>query len=288
LATPRAQQRQHEPEDALTLIVERLKAFFVKNVLHIALAIAVLLVIGVVVRTYMLRRGTVTTLQWQRLGELSGTAFPSMLPKDQAEAVREAAIKQCRAILADEPETSATPWVLLKLGGLLAAKQEWAQAAETFERLIRDYPESEAARIARPSLCATLEAMGRYKEAAEAYQKLADQGRSHYLLDVGRCRELAGDAEAARRAYSALDDSDAPAELRALARARLGQIAEGRLLTPPPEPKRPKEDEKPAEAAEKSAASAAAEAQGAPSDVSGTGGADQQSQSSAQKAGQSH
>jgi len=98
-----------------------------------------------------------------------------------------------------------------------------------------DYAESEAAAAARPALATCLESLGKYRDAARAFEKLADQGEPFYLLAAGRCRELAGELGAARQLYERLAGDETLDEgLIRVAQARLSDLARGKRLPPPP------------------------------------------------------
>jgi len=87
-----------------------------------------------------------------------------------------------------------------------------------------------------PAYAALLEDLGRYGQAAEVYEALAgSEGMERFWVDAARCRELAREAELARRDYgNFLDAEGSPeTELYELAGARLRLLETGRMLSLP-------------------------------------------------------
>lgn len=233
----RTPQPLPEP-DVLAHILEQVKVFLLKNGLHLAVVIGVVLVGFVAYRTYTLRHTTQSLSQWETIGDLSETSFLFMYQPAEAADLRQSAIRQCRQIIENQPETSATPWLLLKLANLLVSGEEWSEAAQIYKRLTAEYGNEIAATWAPQGLAVALEGMGQYDEAAAIHEKLGADGRPAHLLHAGRCRELAGDVEGATHAYRKVLDPDVPEDLRQVAAARLAELAAGKLLSAPPELKR--------------------------------------------------
>ncbi|MHC4591653.1 MAG: tetratricopeptide repeat protein [Planctomycetota bacterium] len=224
--------------EVLAHLLAQARAFLLRNGLHIALVVCLLLLAVVVAKTHALRRTTRTLKQWEAIGANPEIAAYLYGPENAAMAL-ERAIQQCRAILAEEPETTATPWVLLKLANLYASGQQWVRARSTYQKLMDEYAGTAAAAAAAGGLAVALEELKDYGGAGDMYERLAENGPLRYLLDAGRSRELAGDAPGAEANYKRLLDSQASDRLRSLAEARLAELAQGRLLGPPPEMKRP-------------------------------------------------
>lgn len=222
----------------LAHLVAHVREFLLKNALHIALVVCLVLLAVVVAKTRVLRRTTRTLKQWEVIGANPEIAMYLYGPENALTAL-ERAIEQCRTILEEEPKTTATPWVLLKLANLYASAQQWTRARSTYQRLIDEHAGSAAAAAARDGLAVALEEMSDYGGAADMYERLARNGPPRYLLDAGRSRELAKDALGAEANYKRLLESQASERLRSLAEGRLAELAQGRLLEPPPEIKRP-------------------------------------------------
>ncbi len=214
---------------------------------------------------------------WRELWELPGLYRSDLQPASQG--VTEQIISRCESLLEAGWETDATPWVLLtmanaqRVGGLLE------EALESFRRLEREHPDHYAVDLAAPNVPGVLEEMGRYGEAARAYEALArrDEGDWRYWLGAGRSWELAGKRQAAEEAYRAIaDSSDAEdSEEYAKAALRLRELSAGNLLALPPAPpagregaeeEAPQEPEGPAERDRQpnEAASPAEKSQGSP------------------------
>jgi len=223
-------------EDILGPLVEKLKAFVWKNGLHVLLVAGVIVIAVLTVRIWQLHARARTLSQWATLGRLAQTPFLMLYPPDQAGEMRQAALAECNDILNSQKKTSATPWIRLQMANLLASGGQWAEAARAYERILEDYPHKPVAEVARQGLAVALEATGQYDQAGALYERLAETGPARYLVDAGRCRELAGDVPAARAAYEKALRGDITADLRAPAEARLARLAAGRLLSLPPEP----------------------------------------------------
>ncbi len=223
-------------EDILGPLVEKLKAFVWKNGLHVLLVAGVIVIAVLTVRVWQLHATARTLSQWATLGRLSQTPFLMLYPPDQAMEMRQAALAECSQILDSQKKTSATPWIRLEVANLLASGGQSTQAAKAYERIVEDYPQKPVAEMARQGLAVALEATGQYNQAGAVYERLAETGLARYLVDAGRCRELAGDVPAARAAYEKALGGDITADLRPLAEARLARLEAGQPLSPPPEP----------------------------------------------------
>ncbi|KPK65967.1 MAG: hypothetical protein AMK73_01385 [Planctomycetes bacterium SM23_32] len=228
--------RDHGPSEheLLDHVLEHVKTFLAKNGLHVALVVGLLAVAVVGYRTLSLRHQTETLTQWDAVGG-SPQVAAMLFGAEAAAGLRKHAIERCRDLLETEPKTKATPWLLLKLAGLYAQDGQWAAAADACRRLTAEYPESPAMAPGRGLLAVVLEQMGRYEEAAAAYEALAASGATRHLLSAGRDRELAGQPEAARELYRRLTADEVDDSLLAMARDRLADLAKGKTLEPPPE-----------------------------------------------------
>ncbi|MGD2175864.1 MAG: tetratricopeptide repeat protein [Candidatus Brocadiaceae bacterium] len=237
MSNDQPQQKHPEHEDLLELL-GRVKVFLWKNAVHIALIVAIIAVAAAAYRYYELTRQTRRHQAWDTLGSLPDSSLLIMRSGEGGEMLRREALKACRRV-AEGPETSATPWALLRLGGLLATTGQWSEAADAYERLLSEYAGSAAAQTARPAHAAVLEQVGRHGEAAATYEGLAAEGSPYYLFHAARCRELNGERAVAEEHYRKFLESDQPEDLREMAHARLADVVEGELLDPPPEPMPP-------------------------------------------------
>jgi tetratricopeptide (TPR) repeat protein len=219
-------------------VLEQVKAFLVKNGLHLAVVVGLVLVGVLGYKTLKLRRETQTLTQWDAVSSAPETA-PMLYGEQNAAGLRQAAIERLRQVVEQGATTTATPWVRLRLASLLAEEERWGEVAETCRRLVAEHPESAAAEPAREMLAAALEQTGAYEEAADLYERLASTGPPRHLVAAGRARELAGDLQGAeglyRRALEELEEED----LLGLAEGRLADLAQGKPLPPPPEPAAP-------------------------------------------------
>jgi len=234
-------QETHVEHEKVLKALNRLKKFLWANALHVALIIAIIALGVTGARYYIARRETTDIQAWQTLALLPDASLMMMQQEEKAAAIRGEAISACRDILDNASGTTATPWVLLRLGGLLAEEGKWESALTTYRRLLRNYRGTSAAKTAMPAYAAALEETGSYAEAASIYADLAADGQEVFLLDAGRCRELSGEPELAAAEYRRLTDTSAPERLRDMARTRLAALEDGRILSLPPEPKEPKE-----------------------------------------------
>ena len=82
-------------------------------------------------------------------------------------------------------------------------------------------------------------------------------GAADNFFDAARCRELAGQAGAAKELYEHCLQEAGSGYLADLAKARLGALARGELLKPPPKPEKKEEPPRQAEEHEARAETAA-------------------------------
>jgi len=223
-----------------------------------ALAAALVLVVALLVHhNYRARLRREQARAWQELSEMPGLSPNDGTPEWQ-EQTRQI-ISRCKSMLADRWETDATAWVLLKLANAQRAAGELEDALQSYRRLRQEYEGHYAATLTGPNVAGLLEEMGRYREAAAAYEEIAREqgGRSRLWLDAGRSWELAGEREAAIRAYRQIAGSadEADNEAAAIAAGRLDDLEAGRPLLepPPPRPARQTEPEQQAPVGEQPA-----------------------------------
>ena len=221
-------------EDILGHLTERLWPFLVRNALHIAVAVCLVMVAIIGYKTLALRREARALSQWAEVGAAPEIAAYFYGPEAASE-LRQEAVKSYERILDEGARTTATPWVMLKLGNLRAVGGDWQGAADAYRRLLKKYPENPAAGPARCGLAAALDQLGQYGEAAALYEQVARSGQPMFFVDAGRCRELASDAQAAQAAYRrALEEPTLAQDQRSIAQDRLAAAERGELLTPPP------------------------------------------------------
>jgi tetratricopeptide (TPR) repeat protein len=160
------------------------------------------------------------------------------LPDDTKSEV----VEKCKALLEGGWETSATPWLYLKLAIAQIELGRLKQAAQTFDQLKERYQKHPAYSFASSVHALALEQTGRYMEAAELYRSLAEERKNESVLlwnNAARCMEFAGERDKAQQYYQyAIEDDDSLATFPATARIikyRLHAIRRGdSLLSPPP------------------------------------------------------
>jgi len=185
---------------------------------------------------YSNRHQAHTMAAWAELGSLPGGELQFIVQPQQAAQLRQEAVTVTQDILENSPHTSATPWMLLQLGSLQADSGDWTAAARSFSDLTTKYPKSEPDAAGMAALAASLESLGKYKEAGDLYEELAaGGGHPYHTLSAARCRELSGDLTAAKKLYEELRNlKTKDLDLVDMARARLDDIALGRPLPVPP------------------------------------------------------
>ncbi len=238
------EDRHLDHEDMLALL-ERVRAFLVRNAVHIALVVGLVALAVVGHRYYVMRRELATLEDWSALGGLPDDTLLLAASGPEAELAREELMRVCRRIVEEGPSTSAEPWAMLRLGAMLARNEQFAEAERTYQRVLDSYRGHPAAEAAVPALAAIHEETGNYADAARRFEQLGRERAPLYLFDAARCWELAEDPQAARRTYEGFLQQDGDEDLREMARGRLAAIEEGNLLEPPPRPE-PAETEQPA------------------------------------------
>lgn len=152
-------------------------------------------------------------------------------------------ITKCKSILSERWDTSATPWVLLKLGNAQIQAERMLAADKTLATLQRDFPEHYAAKMAQTIRGGVKEDIKEYEKAARIYSEVARQqaGESDQWVDTGRAWEMAGKKKLALSAYDKILDDNSGLSLARFRRniiIRTGELLPS--LPPRPEPeKRP-------------------------------------------------
>lgn len=220
--------------DALDAFVQRLRPFAQQYGRGALIALAAVLVVYFAWHGYRGKARAQRAASWEALSGLPATDQPYM-KRDEAEEMFLQAIDGCQEILDEHWKTDATPWVLLKMASAQGFAGLHEDALATHLRLQEEYPSHLAARISAPNLAGTMEQLGRYRDAATEYERIARQQGEHSSLwaDAARCWEMAGEKEAALRAYEKV----AQEEGFAAAAFRLKSLTAGKpLLTAPPPP----------------------------------------------------
>ena len=196
-------QEQRHTHDPVDRVFQTLREYFHEygRIALGACLAAVLLVVGI--QLYQGRHTAEDSGTWSSLSTLDKYTYGSAMQQNsnQGQALSEV-IKSCEEILDKRWETSATPWVWLKLANARSEAGRMTEAVAAYRTLMEKYPKSEAARMAEPALAGTLEEMGRYEEAAAEYEKLAEKrDRPDLWFDVARTYQLAGDFPKAQTYY---------------------------------------------------------------------------------------
>jgi predicted negative regulator of RcsB-dependent stress response len=230
----------HELSDheLLDIMITRTRTFLRAHGVHVLFALAVLLLIVVVVQTIVAKRQAADikghqVLSDQRPVSLLTTAYAR--PTPAVEQDRLDMMEQCRQIIEEHGSSSAAPWARMRLAQLLALRQEWEKAAAQYEAVIAGYENETLRNAARAGLASVREDLGEFEEAAALYAQVATS-LPVYLVDAGRCYEMAGNLDGARAAYAELETADVPDSVKARAENRLKAIKRGGryVYSPPP------------------------------------------------------
>jgi tetratricopeptide (TPR) repeat protein len=238
---PSANTRHQRPpdSDSLEQLYEQVHDYVVTYWRHMLVVVLAIIVALMGYQSWRNRLRAEEARTWRRLGELP--ALNALMFRRDSEKQQQQIIETCKEILGKRWQTSATPWVLLKLANAQLASKRLGAARETLQRLNRDYSDHYATRMATKAQATLLEDLRRYKEAAALYTRMAKNADEHspFWLDAGRARELAGDKEGALAAYEKLLKTAQNGNFPE-ARFRYKLLAgDGPMLSPPPEPPAP-------------------------------------------------
>ena len=222
-------------EETLANILTQARRLLERHGRSILIVAAAALVVLLGYRGYRNKARSEQAESWEALAALPSMQHAFLAP-DEADRLLTETIQGCTAILDRHWKTDATPWVLLRLANAQRSVGLQQEALETCRRLEDEYPSHYVTSIAAPNRAGLLEEMGRFEEAALAYEALArlQQEGSTFWLDAGRNWEMDNDRDAAVRAYQMIADKE---EL-ALAASRLKGLTAGKplLVAPPPAP----------------------------------------------------
>jgi len=212
---------------------ERVQAFVMKYGLHVLLGILVVVIGIVLYRTHLLRQQARAYGTWELLGRLEDPSFLDLQVGSQAEQARAEELQEVGKALANHGDAEAARWLLMKRASLLAADGRWDEAIGTYEQILQKYPDTRT--LVEPAMAVVLEGAGRYADAAALCERLAPDTGARWV-DGGRCRELAGDVDAARTDYRRAVDGGLDDPLHGFAADRLAALDRGELLPAPPDP----------------------------------------------------
>jgi len=233
-----------EAHETFGRLLEQVTGFLRRRWRLISPSVVAVVVLATVFYAYHNKLLVEETQSWREAAPILLLTDLMGMGGSRAAEVHREVVQACRSILESRWRTSATPWVLLKLANAEYALGRLNDAVETYETLLAEHRAAPASTMARPSYAALLEDLGRYDEAAQVYEALAEdeQGISRFWIDAGRSRELALKKDLAQKNYRRFLDSNGAAGLRKLARARLRFLEEGRMLPAYPVGKRGGED----------------------------------------------
>ena len=220
------------------------KRFLQRHGRRVLMVTAAALVVLLAYRGYRNKAGKEQVESWKELATLTAVQDVFLEPEEANRLLMEV-IRGCEAILDRHWKSDATPWVLLRLANAQRLAGFHKHALETYRRLEKEHPSHYATSFAALNLAGVLEDMGRFEEAARAYEALARQGgeNSVFWVDAGRSWEMAGNRDAAVRAYQGVADKEG----FALAAYRLESLTAGKPLLTPPSPALEPEESQPPE-----------------------------------------
>ncbi len=131
---------------------------------------------------------------WQRL----------QYPADKVPLFRKQAVKAYENYLATNPKGKYAPAILVKLATIHTAEKKVEEAQKAFERLQKDFSESDEAKNSVPRLAKTLIEMGLKQEGVEQYRQMLANTSGKYTS--GQFLE-AGDALLEARGWDVANDA---------------------------------------------------------------------------------
>jgi len=222
-------------EEILERLLPRLRQAAERYGLYVGAVLVAVLVGLLVHQGYRNRLRREKAAMWQALWEMP--PVPPAAEDEDSRRLLEQVVARCQEMLRRGWGTDATPWLLLKLANAQRALGRLEEAAASYRRLLEQYPNHEAGRLAAEGNAAVLEQKGDYEAAARAYEEMARPGGPQFWVDAGRSWELAGEREAAISAYRRAVKTPGSADSQAgkLAAWRLSELELGKpLLSSPP------------------------------------------------------
>ena len=133
---------------------------------------------------------------WQRL----------QYPADRVNAYRQQAVKAYENYLATSPKGKYAPTILVKLATIHTADKKVEEAQKAFQRLQKDFPDSDEAKNSVPRLAKTLIEMGLKQEGVDQYRQMLANTSGKYtayqFLDAGKALLEAKGWDVANDAYA--------------------------------------------------------------------------------------
>jgi TolA-binding protein len=161
-------------------------------------------------------------------------------PQDKLEAIRKGAIAAFEDYVKQYPQAALAPKALLQVATLYTIMPDVPKAQAAFEKLSKEYPNSEEAKNSVPSLAKSLIEMGLRGEGVAKYREMLAAGGKYsetQFLEAGQALEAAKEYDVALQAYDKVLATAkeisiiAPAKLgRARALAGQKKYAEARKL----------------------------------------------------------
>ena len=162
------------------------------------------------------------------------------MPTEGSGDPREVAAQKYTDYLNAYPKGKYAPVVLMKLGTIYIATTNVVKQQEVFQRLERDFPESDEAKNSKPRLARTLMEMGLTQEAVKQYAEMVGTDAKYtatQLMQAGEALLEDGGRDGLDTAIAAFDKSIARAGTNMLAvvgRSKLGKakalMAQNRLV----------------------------------------------------------
>ena len=172
---------------------------------------------------------------------LIGDAVDRMPDEGQGNP-REVAAQKFNDYLDAYPKGKYAPTVLVRLGTIYTAMTNTVKQQEVFQRLERDFPESNEAKTSKPRLALALMKMGLVQEAVKQYADMVNADSKYtpaQLLQAGEALLKGGGRDGLETAISAFDKSLARTKgatnmVAVVGRCKLGKaralIAQDRLI----------------------------------------------------------
>jgi predicted negative regulator of RcsB-dependent stress response len=213
---------------------------------HILVAAVAIAVAVVGWRGYRGRLEADERATWSQLAGLPEVS--PWMPAEDAKKLRTEVIRRCEDLLQNNWKTSATPWVVLRLAREELSAGNARDAARHARRLVEEYAEAPAGKLAGRLYGCALEEQKEFRAAGEWFSgqagRMPEAFRATLLWDAARNYEAAGMKDEARAACEKLLALGPEPELERLAQWRLSAMALEREPVSLPEPEAASEPEK--------------------------------------------